>query len=121
MTLRNFVVMLTLLVMMNLPVVLAVSDSKFPRHEFSSTNKQALATRTRPKKPDPKPEKLAAAKPETKVAAKPEEALINRGRRGRKPPPGATAQCIDLTYSFSKSNKGTCSDHGGVLQWLKRP
>src|SRR4051812_20980711 len=30
-----------------------------------------------------------------------------------KAPAGATAQCRDLTYSFSQSRRGTCSHHGG--------
>jgi hypothetical protein len=30
------------------------------------------------------------------------------------PPQGATYQCADGTYSYSKSSKGACSDHGGV-------
>ncbi|HZQ17085.1 MAG TPA: DUF3761 domain-containing protein [Terriglobales bacterium] len=33
-------------------------------------------------------------------------------------PAGATAQCRDGTYSFSKSRRGTCSHHGGVAKWL---
>lgn len=33
-------------------------------------------------------------------------------------PTGATAQCVDGTYSFSQSRRGTCSHHGGVAQWL---
>ena len=33
-------------------------------------------------------------------------------------PSGATAICKDGTYSFSRSRKGTCSHHGGVLRWL---
>jgi len=35
------------------------------------------------------------------------------------PPVGATAECNDGTYSFSKSRRGTCSHHGGVKRWLK--
>jgi uncharacterized protein YraI len=35
-------------------------------------------------------------------------------------PQGATAVCIDGTYSFSQHAKGTCSKHGGVYQWLSR-
>lgn len=31
---------------------------------------------------------------------------------------GATAQCVDGTYSFSQSHSGTCSHHGGVATWL---
>jgi len=33
-------------------------------------------------------------------------------------PAGATAQCVDGTYSFSLHRSGTCSHHGGVAQWL---
>ena len=33
-------------------------------------------------------------------------------------PLGATAQCRDTTYSFSRSHRGTCSGHGGVAQWI---
>ena len=31
---------------------------------------------------------------------------------------GATAQCRDGSYSFSRSRRGTCSHHGGVAKWL---
>lgn len=33
-------------------------------------------------------------------------------------PSGASAQCVDGTYSFSQSRSGTCSHHGGVSLWL---
>lgn len=33
-------------------------------------------------------------------------------------PAGATAQCVDGTYSFSQHRSGTCSHHGGVSSWL---
>src|SRR5437879_1944981 len=33
-------------------------------------------------------------------------------------PEGATAQCRDGSYSFSRSRRGTCSHHGGVAKWL---
>jgi uncharacterized protein DUF3761 len=33
-------------------------------------------------------------------------------------PPGATARCVDGTYSFSQHHSGTCSHHGGVASWL---
>lgn len=33
-------------------------------------------------------------------------------------PAGASAQCRDGTYSFSRSRRGTCSHHGGVARWL---
>jgi hypothetical protein len=34
------------------------------------------------------------------------------------PPAGATAQCVDGTYSFSRHRSGTCSQHDGVDTWL---
>jgi hypothetical protein len=34
------------------------------------------------------------------------------------PPKGATAQCRDGSYSFSRSRRGTCSHRGGVAKWL---
>lgn len=34
-------------------------------------------------------------------------------------PAGASAQCRDGSYSFSRHRSGTCSHHGGVAQWLK--
>jgi hypothetical protein len=33
-------------------------------------------------------------------------------------PEGATAQCRDGSYSFSRNHRGTCSRHGGVAKWL---
>ncbi|HEX8068442.1 MAG TPA: DUF3761 domain-containing protein [Pyrinomonadaceae bacterium] len=33
-------------------------------------------------------------------------------------PEGATAQCRDGSYSFSRHRRGTCSYHGGVARWL---
>jgi hypothetical protein len=35
-----------------------------------------------------------------------------------KVPAGASAQCRDSSYSFSKNRRGTCSGHGGVANWL---
>jgi uncharacterized protein YgiM (DUF1202 family) len=35
-----------------------------------------------------------------------------------KPPAGASAECRDGSYSFSRSRRGTCSHHGGVKRWL---
>jgi uncharacterized protein DUF3761 len=34
-------------------------------------------------------------------------------------PAGASAQCVDGTYSSSQHRRGTCSGHGGVSKWLK--
>jgi hypothetical protein len=33
------------------------------------------------------------------------------------PPANATARCADGTYSHSKTRRGACSHHGGVIQW----
>lgn len=32
---------------------------------------------------------------------------------------GIRAICIDGTASLSKTNRGTCSKHGGVERWIK--
>jgi len=46
------------------------------------------------------------------------------GQRVRSPvqaqsaPAGATAQCRDGSWSFSRHRQGTCSHHGGVAKWL---
>jgi hypothetical protein len=34
------------------------------------------------------------------------------------PPDGATAQCRDGIYSFSRNRRGTCLHHGGVAKWV---
>jgi hypothetical protein len=36
-------------------------------------------------------------------------------------PAGATALCVDGTYSFSEHASGTCSHHGGVARWINHP
>ena len=35
----------------------------------------------------------------------------------QKKPKGATAQCVDGTYSKAQSQQGACSSHGGVKTW----
>ncbi|WP_336491015.1 DUF3761 domain-containing protein [Methylobacterium nigriterrae] len=32
-------------------------------------------------------------------------------------PDGASARCLDGTWSFSHTHRGTCSRHGGVASW----
>ncbi|WP_431636442.1 DUF3761 domain-containing protein [Dyella sp. KULCS107] len=44
--------------------------------------------------------------------------LITPTQVGADVPAGASAQCRDGTYSFSRSRRGTCSHHGGVARWL---
>jgi Protein of unknown function (DUF3761) len=36
-------------------------------------------------------------------------------------PAGATARCMDGTYSYSQHRSGTCSHHGGVAYWINPP
>ena len=43
---------------------------------------------------------------------------VRRPENCSAPPNGATARCRDGTYSFSRHRSGTCSRHGGVVQWL---
>jgi hypothetical protein len=43
---------------------------------------------------------------------------VSRPTRSNSVPAGASAQCADGTYSFSRHRRGTCSHHGGVAQWL---
>lgn len=45
-------------------------------------------------------------------------ALAIVGSSAAGPPPGATARCVDGTYSYSQHRSGTCSHHGVVAQWL---
>jgi hypothetical protein len=43
---------------------------------------------------------------------------IQRPTQAPTAPAGATAKCMDGTYSFSQHRSGTCSGHGGVAAWL---
>jgi hypothetical protein len=43
---------------------------------------------------------------------------LSRPVRSASEPIRATARCRDGTYSFSQHRRGTCSRHGGVVQWL---
>ena len=45
-------------------------------------------------------------------------AFFSSAATGGTPPPGATTQCQDGTYSYSQTHSGTCSHHGGVAAWL---
>src|SRR5919198_6661576 len=37
--------------------------------------------------------------------------------QAQRKPKGATAQCVDGTYSKAQSQQGACSSHGGVKTW----
>lgn len=43
---------------------------------------------------------------------------VHRPEQAPSAPAGATARCVDGTYSFSQHRSGTCSHHGGVAEWL---
>jgi hypothetical protein len=43
---------------------------------------------------------------------------VHRPVFSSKVPSGATAQCVDGSYSFSQHARGTCSHHGGVAHRL---
>jgi hypothetical protein len=43
---------------------------------------------------------------------------VQRPTAAPQQPAGATAQCVDGSYSFSQHRSGTCSYHGGVARWL---
>lgn len=78
------------------------------------------------------PEKAPITKPQKQ--AEPDEAQLEshghyRNKAGQdvhapakakdgKVPTGASAQCRDGSYSFSRSHRGTCSHHGGVASWI---
>lgn len=42
---------------------------------------------------------------------------VHRPEFSAKAPPGATARCVDGSWSFSEHRRGTCSHHGGVAGW----
>lgn len=59
-----------------------------------------------PARPTPAPERAPA--PRSAQAAP----------RTGQTPAGASAQCRDGTYSYSRNRRGTCSHHGGVATWM---
>lgn len=44
--------------------------------------------------------------------------LVHRPMHSNHIPRGATARCRDGAYSFSEHDRGACSHHGGVADWL---
>ena len=46
-------------------------------------------------------------------------AFFTPAATARTPPPAATAQCKDGTYSSSQTRSGTCSHHGGVALYKR--
>lgn len=41
------------------------------------------------------------------------------GVKSSSEPPKASAQCNDLTLSYSVNRSGTCSGRGGVREWIE--
>jgi hypothetical protein len=84
--------------------------SSCDRSRLTDSQKESLAKSTR----------SAPAEP----ASPPHYYTNSAGERVQSPtyypkaPTGATAQCRDGTYSFSRNHRGTCSHHGGVNKWL---
>ncbi|PYR63343.1 MAG: hypothetical protein DMF88_25510 [Acidobacteria bacterium] len=39
--------------------------------------------------------------------------------QAQRKPKGATAQCVDGTYSYAERHQGACSNHGGVAEFYK--
>ena len=61
-----------------------------------------------------KPANTATNSAANKPAAGNANTATNKIATTQKPPKGATAVCKDGTYSFSKTESGQCSGHGGV-------
>ncbi len=69
----------------------------------------------------PAPARAPAPAPTTKAPTTPPPSKMNSSTSGKSEtmdPTGAIAKCKDGLYSHSKSHSGTCSNHGGVSQWL---
>jgi hypothetical protein len=45
-------------------------------------------------------------------------AVVHFTARSSSVPTGASAICVDKTYSFSQHRRGTCSHYGGVACWM---
>lgn len=87
----------------------------------ATTTQPAPTTETRPTiaapphtQPAPTPAASCGADDYTNVDGN----CVHRPTHAPGAPPGATAQCVDGTYSFSQHRQGTCSHHGGVSTWL---
>lgn len=62
--------------------------------------------------------RIRASEEQQLPASKVPEASVTRIRITDSTPEGATAQCRDSTFSFSRHHRGTCSHHNGVARWL---
>jgi hypothetical protein len=66
--------------------------------------------------------KTDASMPEVAATGATTASSVNSVRKpvteGGTNPVGATAKCVDGTYSRAKTRQGACSNHGGVSQWI---
>jgi hypothetical protein len=99
---------------------------------FSESNpSQSLKTTVTPATPVTTPEQSMTTPPASTVVTPAPQPTCTNGtyvnsagstvcspETASSAPAGATAKCVDGTYSFSQSHSGTCSHHGGVAQWL---
>lgn len=86
-----------------------------PKNNVSTEEKKVLETN---KKTDESTYKLENTDNAVKSYTNSKGERIQSPTHYKTAPPGATAECNDGTYSFSKSRRGTCSGHGGVKRWL---
>jgi Protein of unknown function (DUF3761) len=90
-----------------------ISQNQEPsQSDASSASSSAKAQSSQDKDKD----KVSCADNGTYVNSKGQ--TVKRPENCSGPPKGATAQCHDGSYSFSRSRRGTCSHHGGVAKWL---
>jgi len=82
----------------------------------SQADAGANSTSTTKTKSDQDKDKVTCSDSGTYVNSKGK--TVRRPENCSGPPKGATAQCRDGSYSFSRSRRGTCSHHGGVAKWL---
>jgi Protein of unknown function (DUF3761) len=118
-TYRRWFSILTLFVVL-LPSLQTFGQAEQQAQTSDSQTTQTDASKAAGKKQDAKP-----AKPQADKGTPPARYYTNKaGQRVQSPtkattaPEGATAQCRDGSYTFSRSRRGTCSHHGGVASWL---
>jgi hypothetical protein len=96
-----------------LAVLLALSSQPLSQAQTQQQSSAGSQTTTSAKPPQAKPN---CTNNGTYVNSQGQ--TVHRPANCSEPPAGATAQCRDGSYSFSKSRRGTCSHHGGVAKWL---
>jgi hypothetical protein len=94
----------------------ANSTSNSNNTTFNVSN--ATSNSTYPTNSANKPANAATNTAANKLAANTANTAANKVATTQKPPKGATAVCKDGTYSFSTTDSGQCSGHGGVEKKL---